>query len=64
MKMKELKKGDFFTKKPLEAPKPAQVWVKGSYDRQSKAFSCYCFDDINKFCLVKSDKEVYTDFTF
>ena len=64
MTVRELKKGDFFTKKPYENPTDMQVWIRGDYDRSSKRYSCYCWGDVNKEQFLKGDKEVYTEFTF
>jgi hypothetical protein len=64
MTIKELKKGDYFTIKPIENPTEKQVYVRGEYDRSSKTYSCYRFDDICSFREFKADKVVYTDFTF
>lgn len=64
MKIKELKKGTYFTKKAIEYPKENQVWVRGDYDRSIKAYECYNFADICKSCYIKADKDVYTDMTF
>ena len=43
----DLRKGDFFTVKDLQEPKESQVYIKGNYDRTSKAYECCKFDDIN-----------------
>lgn len=64
MSIKELKHGDYFTIKPIEEPKENQVWVRGHYDRVSKTFSALNYADMNKERFFKSDKEVFTDFTF
>lgn len=64
MKIKEVKKGEFFTRKPIENPTESQVWVKGEYDRSLKAFECYKFSDVNTCAYIKATKEVYTEFTF
>lgn len=64
MTIKELKQGEFFTKKPIEEPKDNQVWVRGEYIRSEKRYECYNWADINRFCYIKGDKEVYTGFTF
>ena len=64
MKVKELKKGDFFTKKPLDNPRESQVWIRGDYDRSEKRYECQRFDDICAFCYLPGNKEVHTDFTF
>jgi len=64
MTLKDVKKGDFFTLKPIETPNESQVYIKGDYDRQTKSYCCIKFSDISCSRLVKSDKVVYTDFTF
>lgn len=64
MKLKELKKGDFFTLKNITYPKESQVYIKDEYDRSTKTYICYAFNDINKFRCFKGDKEIFTDFTF
>lgn len=64
MKIKELKKGDFFTKKPLEYPKDSQVWIRGEYDRSAKKYECHRFDDVNTFCYLSGAREVYNDMIF
>ena len=64
MKLKELKQGDWFTLKPIEAPKESQVYIRGEYDRTEKKYDCGKFSDISYSRLLKGDTEVYTDFTF
>ena len=64
MKIYDLKKGDFFTLRPIEEPKESQVWIRGEYDRSEKRYECQRFDDINTFCYLPGNKEVYTGFTF
>lgn len=64
MKLKELKKGDYFTKKSIENPTESQVWIRGDYDRSLKKYECSNFADVNKTCFIKGDREIYTDFTF
>lgn len=64
MKLKDLKKGEFFTLKPIEEPKESQVYIKGEYDRSEKKYDCGKFSDISYSRLIKGDKEVYTEFTF
>ena len=62
--LKDLKKGEFFTKKQIEDPKDSQVWIRGDYDRAQKKYECTNFDDANRFCYMKGSAEVFTDFTF
>lgn len=64
MLAKELKKGEYFTKKPISEPRESQVWIRGDYDRSTKKYECYRFDDMNTLNYVSGTKEVYTDFTF
>ena len=64
MQVKKLKKGEFFTRKPLEEPKESQVWIRGDYDRETKKYECIRFSDSCSFCYLDGNKEVFTDFTF
>lgn len=64
MTIKQLKQGEYFTKKPIEYPTEKQVWIRGEYDRELKKYECYCFNDVNKFCYIPGNKEVFTEFTF
>lgn len=64
MKLKDLKKGDYFTLKDIAEPKENQVWVKDDYDRSDKKYLCIRFSDISDSRLIAGGKEVYTEFTF
>lgn len=64
MKLKERKKGEYFTKKDIPELNEMQVWIRDEYDRSSKKYVCYCWGDVNKWQLIRGDKEVYTEFTF
>lgn len=64
MKLKDLKKGDYFTLKPIEYPKDSQVFIKGEYDRSTKKYLCYRWSNIFDKREIKGDKEVYVDFIF
>ncbi len=64
MKLKELKKGTFFTKKQINYPYEDQVWVRGDYDRSEKRYECHRFSDVNDTQWIKGDREVFTGFTF
>lgn len=63
-KVKDLKKGDYFTVSPIEEPKESQVWVLDSYDRTDHTYTAYRFSDINSWRTFKGDKPVCTGFTF
>lgn len=63
--LKDIKKGTYFTLKPIEEPKDSQVYVKGDYDRSEKKFECQKFTDIwGNGRFIKGTTEVYIDFTF
>jgi hypothetical protein len=64
VKLKELKKGDWFTLKNIPEPKENQVWIKDEYDRSSNKYLCIRWSDISDSREVSGDKEVYTEFTF
>ena len=64
MTVKDLKKGEYFTKKPIEEPKESQVWVRGEYDRSEKKYEAFNFADVSRTILLKGSAEIYTDFTF
>lgn len=63
-KLRQLKPGTWFTKKPIEEPDGSQVWVKDYYDRSVNKYVCYRWSDINDYQYISGDKIVYTDFTF
>jgi predicted membrane protein len=63
-KIKNLKRGDYFTLTPVKEPNISQVWVRGEYIPQAKCYSTYKWEDINHEVIRRGDKEVYTDFTF
>lgn len=63
-KIRELKRGQYFTLKDIPEPKESQVFVRGEYDRTEKRYECIRFDDISHTRYISGDKEVYTDFTF
>lgn len=64
IKLKDLKRGDYFTYKLIEAPSCSRVYVRGDYDRSSRKYLVYKFDDINDYRLKKGDLIVYVDFIF
>ena len=64
MKLKELKAGEWFTKKPIVEPNGGQVWIKQAYDRSAKKYEIVRWDDVNDSQLMSGEKEVYTDFVF
>lgn len=66
MQLKDLKKDDIFSRKPLNNQEAlaSQVYIKGEYDRSSKKYWCQKWDDISKGMELKGDTEVYQDFIF
>lgn len=64
MKIKDLNKGEYFTKKAIEHPKESQVWIRGAYDRSEKRYECTRFDDACCTCYLPGSKEVFIDFVF
>ena len=63
-KLKDLKPGQFFTRKPIDAPTEKQVYVRCAYDRTQKKYECQSFSDISRCIYLKGETEVYTDFIF
>lgn len=63
-KLKNLKKGEYFTLRPISNPKESQVYIRGEYDRYEKKYECIQFSDMCSTRYIKGDKEVYTDFIF
>ncbi len=64
IKIKNLKRGEYFTLRPIAEPKENQVYIRGEYDRSTKKYICGKFIDISYSRLLKGDTKVYTDFTF
>lgn len=54
--IKDLKIGDYFKLKAN-----GRVYVRGSYNRSTKKYEYYDFDDVNRFHECKGTKEVITD---
>lgn len=40
MTVKQLKQGEYFTRKPIAEPKENQVYIRGEYDRSTKKYIC------------------------
>ena len=62
--LRELKKGDFFTKRDIACPSEAQVWIRGDYDRSAKRYECTRFSDFCDVQMMPGDKIVFCGFTF
>lgn len=64
MTVKQLKQGEYFTRKPIAEPKESQVYIRGEYDRSTKKYICTKWDDISSSILLKGGTEIYTEFVF
>lgn len=64
MTVKQLKQGEWFTRKPIAEPKASQVYIREEYDRSTGKYICTKWDDISKSILLKGTTEIYTDFIF
>lgn len=62
--LRSLKKGAWFTIKPIAEPTDKQVYIKDDYDREEKKFMCGRCDDISYSTFFKGDKMVYDDSNF
>lgn len=62
--VRDLKKDQWFTLKPVEEAKESQVYIRGDYNRTTKKYECYKWADICDFREFKGDKVVYIDFIF
>lgn len=64
IKLKDLKRGEWFIRKPNEYPKEKQVFIRGDYLRGTRKYECQRFNDISDFICLKEDTTVYVDFVF
>lgn len=64
VRMKDLKRGDFFTLRPISEPKENQVYIRGEYDRSERKYWAQKWSDISAGRYLKGDTVVYTEFTF
>lgn len=65
VRLKDLKKGEYFTIKEIEYPTDSQVFIREEYDRSTKKFQCAkCSDVWGTGRQFKGDREVYIDFTY
>ena len=62
--LKDLKKGEFFTKKLIEEPKENQVFIRGEYDRGERKYEISRFSDFCDTAYLKGTAKVYVGFTF
>ena len=64
MKLKELKKGELFTIKPVEFPRESQIFVKDDYDRSERKYWAIKWSNVCDGKYIPGDREVYTEFVF
>lgn len=62
--LKDLKKGEWFTRKPIEQPKENQVFIKDFYIREDKKYCCIRWNNISDSIELKGNTKVYIDFIF
>ena len=67
MTLAELKRGEYFTLKPIAEPTADQVFIKGWFDRKQEKYDC---ERYNRNCrkgdrrMLKSNTIVYVGFDF
>ena len=67
MTLSELKRGEYFTLKPIAEPTADQVFIKGAFDRKANKYDC---ERYNRKCrhgasrMLNSTTTVYTEFVF
>ncbi|MDD7068544.1 MAG: hypothetical protein SPH22_09485 [Prevotella sp.] len=57
--IRQVKLGEFFKFVPS-----GRVFVSGEYDRSSRTFAYYPFDDVNNEHFARGERQVITDFEF
>lgn len=60
-RVNKVNQGTYFKLRPTET---APVWVRGEYDKASKTYSCYKYEDTNHEKFLKGNREIYINFTF
>ena len=61
IEMRRVKRGEFFR---LANSESAPVWVRDEYNRSSKKFEAYKYDNVNYWGEFKGSRLVYVDFVF
>ena len=58
----KVNQGTYFKLRPTET---APVWVRGEYDKVSKTYSCYKYEDtLIMRNSSRENREIYINFTF
>ena len=55
-----VKPGDYIKRKE----NAKTIYIKGSYDRATKSYSCIDVEDMNKEIFIKANKLVFIGFTY
>ena len=64
-KIKDLKKGDFFTLKDYgDDPNENKVYVRGDFERSEKKYSVHKFSDVFAERFLSGEKLVFVGFIF
>ena len=58
IKVKDLRAGQLFK---LRDNENSLDWVKGYYDRKTKKYECYKYNDVNHEIFLDGTREVFTD---
>ena len=59
--LRNVKHGGFFR---LSNSETAPVWVRGDYNRASKKFEAYKYDNVNYWNEFRGSRIVFVDFEF
>ena len=59
--LRNVKHGDFFR---LANSETAPVWVRGDYNRDSKKFEAYKYNDVSYWNEFRGSRIVFVDFEF
>lgn len=63
-KIRDLKRGEYFTLKPIEEPKDTQIFIRCDYDGTARKYWGQRFSDCNDGRYFSGDRIVYVGFTF
>ena len=63
-KLKDLKQGEWFTRKPILEPNEKQVFIREHYVREDKKYFCERWACLGDGIELKGETIVYTDFIF
>lgn len=64
VRVRDLKRGDFFTVTPCAFPADNRVYIRGEYDKSERRYYCEKFADFCNGREFNGEKVVYTGFTF